>query len=380
MSKLNYLHCVNDSYFTLIVINEFEHIKEKVNSLYAICTFKKGISFQYINEVKDRIDIVSPLYLNRYIKEHHINVIVLHNLLSLHYINILTLPSNVKIVWFAWGKDIYEYPQDKPFVDVKRYMPITSKVILRSPNQSVPQKIKQYFRNYFLRKIIPKIDFFSGVLPNEYKMISKTPGFRAKEIIFHYTRFNTSPNIFHPQIEGDNILIGNSADPSNNHLDIMEKLSKYNIGERYIYVPLSYGGNKEYIQLIINKGREMWGMQFVPLLDFLPHNEYKKILSSCGFHIFGHERQQAIGNISIGLKNGSKVFLSKTSIAYEYFKDAGMRIYSIQDELGEDELNKKLTKKEIEKNIDVMNKYRSSEVFYKDLLETIETINSSILD
>ena len=380
MNKINYLHCVNDTIFTLSVFNEFEYINDRVNSFYTICTFRKKNNYRYINEIKEKIDFVSPLDLNRYIKKHNINVVVLHNLLSLHYANILTLPHNVKIVWFAWGKDLYEYPQDKPFINIELYSPITKNNISQHINKSSPLKIKDFLRDYFLKKIIHKIDFFSGVLPGEYKMISKYPCFRAKEVVFHYTEFNTFPISYSPQTKGNNILIGNSGDPSNNHLDIIDKLSKYNLGERYIYIPLSYGGNIEYIQSVINRGKEIWGRRFIPLLEFMPINEYEKNLNSCGYLIFGHERQQAIGNIGIGLRNRCKIFLSKTSVAYEYYKNIGMHIYNIQEELKEEELNKQLTKQEFEKNIENMNKHRSSEVFYKDLLETIEVINSSISD
>ena len=43
---------------------------------------------------------------------------------------------------------------------------------------------------------------------------------------------------------GNNILIGNSRSYANNHLEIFSILSKFNIANRKVIVPLSYGNMK----------------------------------------------------------------------------------------------------------------------------------------
>ena len=59
----------------------------------------------------------------------------------------------------------------------------------------------------------------------------------------------------------NNILIGNSADPSNNHIDIFEKIKNFNFKNKKIIVPLSYPENYEYyIAKVIIKGeKNFWG-------------------------------------------------------------------------------------------------------------------------
>jgi hypothetical protein len=47
---------------------------------------------------------------------------------------------------------------------------------------------------------------------------------------------------------------------------------------------------------------------------------------------------------------GSKVFLWRDSIAYKYFKKAGYLIYTIDDELTNDNVNTLMTKEERELN------------------------------
>ena len=54
-------------------------------------------------------------------------------------------------------------------------------------------------------------------------------------------------------------LIGNSGDPTNNHLDVFDFLKKHDIGNRNIYVPLSYGGSKRYREVVKDVGvRTFW--------------------------------------------------------------------------------------------------------------------------
>ena len=50
-----------------------------------------------------------------------------------------------------------------------------------------------------------------------------------------------------------NIQVGNSADPTNNHIEAFEMLRKYKHENVKIYVPLSYG-NQNYASTVISKG------------------------------------------------------------------------------------------------------------------------------
>lgn len=117
-----------------------------------------------------------------------------------------------------------------------------------------------------------------------------------------------------------NIQIGNSADPSNNHfqaLDLLKRFKKENIN---IYVPLSYG-NREYALEVVNYGKEIFGDKFKPLLDFLNPKEYSQYLASIDIAIFGHERQQALGNIFALLYLGKKVYLRNDVSTWDYLKN-----------------------------------------------------------
>ena len=96
-----------------------------------------------------------------------------------------------------------------------------------------------------------------------------------------------------------------------------------------IVCPLSYGENS-YQQIIIETGREIFGDKFLPVVDYMPIQQYVGILINCGFVIMNHVRQQALGNILIMLYLGAKVFLREENPVYTFLKNHGAILFSIQ--------------------------------------------------
>jgi hypothetical protein len=130
---------------------------------------------------------------------------------------------------------------------------------------------------------------------------------------------------------GGDILLGNSASATNNHLEAFDLLSGFDLKDRKMVTPLSYGCPR-YAREIKSEGTKQFGDRFVPLTSFLPIEEYNLIMSNCGIVIMNHYRPQAVGNIIAALYMGSKVFLNDTNI-YQYFNDLGCHIYSIKRDL-----------------------------------------------
>ena len=165
--------------------------------------------------------------------------------------------------------------------------------------------------------------------------------------------YNSLDSIFKEAVpenkNSKNILIGNSGDPSNNHLDTFDVIHNFNLGDRLIYVPLSYGGKENYIKNILNEGEKKFGDNFRPLINFLNRMEYNDILNTVSAGIFNHRRQQASGNIISLLWLGKKVFLREESTLYKELKSWGLHIHSI-NQLNEYLLFEPLSDNEIEQN------------------------------
>ena len=129
---------------------------------------------------------------------------------------------------------------------------------------------------------------------------------------------------------GQNILLGNSASETNNHVEILGILSRHDLGSRKVIVPLSYGDH-EYRSNIIEIGKRMLGNAFVPLVDYMPLHEYSSIVASCNVVIMNHLRQQALGNIGTALYQGAHVFLDPSNPVYQFFIEKKAIVQSTQN-------------------------------------------------
>lgn len=357
------VHCFTDEKFVKCAINEFEYFNNRCENKYVYITHPRKRELKYISDLEYIIHLSRFDFLS-FLEKEKCGVVILHNLLSLPYHIISNIPSHIKVIWFAWGFDIYTPLSNKPFIAVSNlYHKETERLLGLQIKEQVAKSLKTLCKRFLFRDVlwdrkvkraVSRVDYFSGVFPEEYDMMTQLPFFRAKQLIFNYHDPNNEISLAlldsEETIKGMNIMVGNSADPSNNHADIFMKLNNLHLGNRKIFVPFSYGGSLSYKNKIKAFGKEFFGDNIIFLEDFMEYNEYRKILSSCGFRIFGHERQQAIGNIEMSFRAGCKVFLSKTSIIYKHYVPSGLKICTIQEDFNDDVFSKLLDEEETFRN------------------------------
>ena len=378
---LQILNClVDDGKFVNDIVAALEYVKDKHIIHHVLITKKKKYSSRSTIKCRELIDLLHPSEVLDYIKRYDINAIIMHGINSFP-ISEIQIPHNIKVLWKAWGYDIYRFPTDyAPLVPLNLYKPLTRKI--RSHNYKARlNRLKTHI--YYLlhrRKIskaIARVDFFSGVLPEEYDLIKERNSFfKAKRLYYPY--FNPEeelPPYGDLPLLGHNILCGNSAGESMNHVDILSKLNKIDIGSNKVIVPLSYGGNKDYVkrvkQYICNSSQN----NVVVLDDFLPYEEYVQLMCSCGFAIYGNEQQAAVGNILLSVFAGQKVFLSKTSLMYKYLSVRGFVVFSIQDDLNKKELLCQLDDTSKLRNRKLFNTYFSNDMSKDSLKYVLYTLD-----
>lgn len=187
----------------------------------------------------------------------------------------------------------------------------------------------------------------------------------------HFSYYSTSDYAVElPVGTTKRILIGNSATATNNHLEVFQLLSQME-GDFEIICPLNYG-DKQYADYISQRGKTYFGPRFIPLLDFLPLEEYNKLVSSCGIVIMNHYRQQGAGNIISSLLFGSKVFLSNRSPLYAHFKKLGATVFAVEDQLDSNQLNSLLDDEVAKTNYEKVSSYYSKENIIESLRKSIQ--------
>jgi len=357
------LHIIPDSVFTDFVIDKLDKLDEGnhefiINSIYNELKFTKNRNIQ-IYDTKKLLskDFIASLASYSAVVFHSLSSIPLKRL-------VMKVSLDVKFVWLGWGGDYYEtIPQLKRTLYEQQTLKLMSS--LTSFKEKVKKAIKALIPNYNIEveEIYKRVNYFGPVLYDEYKLLEEIfAPVHTKYIPFSYGQLENdlTQGIENLEINGENILLGNSATFSNNHLEIIELLNNIDLGDRKVIVPLNYG-NKEYAREIISFGNNKIKNNFYPLSEFMDKEKYHNLLSGCSVCIMNHKRQQSLGNIVSVLYLGSKLFLNKENIVYRFLKREGAVIFSIED-LNTKSISVKLTKNEIELNRSILMKHWSEEV------------------
>ena len=247
--------------------------------------------------------------------------------------------DSIKKIWSVFGFEVYDNPHifkpelygrrtwekyfGKQYLIKKILKPYFFKLL---KNEDYPLKsAKKALKNMDVMSTLveEEYDLFKGLsIINKDTAYLKFTYFPLKLVIKDDSEFSLTKNI----------LVGNSAFYTNNHLDVFAMLSKMNLNQNKIIVPLSYGF-KDYAHDIIKIGKALFGSSFLPITEYLSFEDYNNSIKSCGIVIMNHFRQQAVGNILMALFRGAKVYLSKRNILFNYFKRIGCYIYCIEEDL-----------------------------------------------
>ena len=368
------LHVVIDQKFLDGAITLFDS-DERVSNDYIILS-DTAQSFEYIKSAK--VQSIQEEHFLSLCSQY--DVLTLHSLPSLPFYLLKQVSKKVKVIWMAWGYDLYEY-QYNILIPINIFAPQTFKYI--KDNTRLVDRLrlikKKLNLKYQINSVLSRVDYFSGVFPYEYDEIKKRhKAFNAKPIDYYYG----STNFFIPEKYSTeiirnkkDILLGNSANPANNHLDALKSMvdAYYSLTESRLIIPLSYGGETPYKETVKKYAKENLPCEVISMEQYLPLQEYLNLISNCKAAIFAHERQQASDNIFLQMLYGAKVYMSETSLAYNYLKSQGYIIHSIQKEMNS--IMEDISDEEIINNRKLLSEMYSS----SKLIERIHKINDVLL-
>lgn len=235
--------------------------------------------------------------------------IILHGLWDLQVLILLSVQPWLlkKCCWVIWGGDLYTHKQD--------------------------ERTLSWWKFELLRRFtIKRMGHFVTHIHGDYELAKKWYGAKG---LWHEC-FMYPSNLYHEypvesaSHEEINILVGNSADPSNNHIEILDKLRAYTNERIKIYCPLSYG-DAGYAQKIIEYGKELFGEKFIALREFMPFESYLELLALIDIAVFNHKRQQGMGNTTTLLGLGKKVYMRNDVTPWDMYENINVKVFSIAD-------------------------------------------------
>ena len=211
---------------------------------------------------------------------------------------IILLPNVMcnRIIWRTWGHDIRPWEKtNKRIYDMLKYIEF----------KLFKTKVKH---------------FYAMGVANDIDIINIEEVFENK---FKYFKMNYSDSAANLEIlkniksESDNfqknILVGHNCSLVDNHLEILEKLSKFKNENIHLIIPLSYSNAENgYKEQVIEKAYQIFGMNKVTIMnDFIPKEEYIKLISRIDVAIMDMYHSNGLGNVSYILYFKKKLYIKK---------------------------------------------------------------------
>lgn len=282
------------------------------------------------------------LYFNLFLSCSKAKKIYFHGLFDIRIVFFLYIFKFFlkKSFWDMWGGDLYSFSKNKNIFHKK-----------------IDNYVKGNFYGY--------ISYIDG----DYELAKKW--YKAKGKYFNCFMY---PSNLYKEIEITNfpkkelyIQIGNSADLSNNHFEILNKLEKFKHKNIKLFCILSYG-DKIYAAKVIKHGEKIFKEKFIPIVNFMLFKDYMKFLSEIDIAIFAHDRQQAFGNITSLLSMNKTIYLKETVTTYDTLIKLGIKIKSFDNLINLEKFEEKIL---------IENKKKINEIFSmknlkKDLINIFE--------
>lgn len=322
------IHVMVDEKFNDMAIIQFEKAARGVHEYWVVTTdliFTKSTL-----ALKCTLDSLFPQ-----LSRPDIAGVVFHSLPVDHYTLLRRIPENKCVVWLGYGYDYYSilnFENDAAllFGKTRSLQEPTFKRLLKRVLSPVLHKIRTKRDKHFTSDL-NRINYFSPVLDSEYEMVRRHVPLRAEYITWNYG--TAEDDLSYPGMgfsAGCNILAGNSATATNNHIELFEAIKdQVDLSGRKVITPLSYG-DPHYRTKVIREGERLFGEAFTPLTTFMPKEVYLETIRSCGFIMMNHIRQQALGNICMGMLMGAKVYLNRENPLTGWLSARGAIMGSIE--------------------------------------------------
>ena len=296
--------------------------------------------------------------------------VIIHHLTSAA-VDFINRIQHDRITWIAWGADLYG-----GLLKPKGYKLFYNEYAIRKLQDPKYPLWKRIYVNILKHKkyrktinAVRKVKYICAPNGDFELLVKYYPEMRSlvrKDFFYYPLDAMLSKELLEKKILGNDIIVGNSASYYGNHEEVFYQLAQLNIVGRNVIVPLSYGDDKV-VNYVINKGGEILGKNFKPILSFMPLNEYNQLLCSAKTYIYGNYRQEATGNIVVALYLGGTVFLHPSNSLLKEFKEMGCVCFSTEQLY--ERIDYSLTEEEKEKNRSLI----AGHYNYHHLLNIIKT-------
>jgi dTDP-N-acetylfucosamine:lipid II N-acetylfucosaminyltransferase len=324
------LHIVSDSKFSNTFYRNLQEIGLLSNNKIIARSNQKSLS--YITHPVPFASLYSKEFANLAGDTQQYEQVFIHQFSPLMY-RWVARHQFTKLNWMVWGGDLYNLP----FVDHDFYEPRT-RVYTRvnRSGENVLYLLKLYLTNFpFRRRAYAKVTGLYTWMHSEYEFaMQNIKGLEAKHEFFFYENQVPYQNLdvvreSSAKIDRLRIVVGNSATPTNNHMDAIEKISASGLLADLI-IPVGYGEPK--YTRFLKKNTDFYKNGSIEFVErFMDFNEYVQLLSNADALVMNHIRPQGYGNIFMSMYLGKPVFLNAKNLSLSDLNSAGLQWFPLTD-------------------------------------------------
>lgn len=329
MLKKNVVHIHTDTKF----IDESRKFEgELFENIIVIITNSKSYNGYYKDSaIRLSTSILDFLKIIRLCKM--VDLVVLYNLDSIKQRITLVLPKNIKIIWRFFGYELHSLNR------TYSYTKITKQIVNKEDKTTRPgkisiRKILSYLKWRMVAKnnfdlTLERIDFFLAWSEEEYTFLKRY----EKKLPF-FIKLPLELNFVEKVEEclskkATTIIIGNNRSSTNNHIDILNIVVNSRRKDFLAILPFNYGNETSYSNKVKDMGSSLPNILF--LNEFMPLEQYYKIFQEASALVINTLHQGALGNIFIAIKNHTKVYLNRVNPVYNWLKNIGINVYTIEE-------------------------------------------------
>jgi dTDP-N-acetylfucosamine:lipid II N-acetylfucosaminyltransferase len=314
-----------------VVLHLFGYLPEKYNTRYWGFVRKQIPEFEHKffawkNEFYDRNGSVDKSRTRRRVKQltsffratravEDADLVVFHGFFYgiWHYLLFLAWPSRFlkKSVWTIWGADLYAY-------------------------KNRPRGGRSRLTEVLRKKVIPRFGHGTSLVPGDLDIAAQVYGFAGTRFGAFYPNpvdYSLAQNASRKPSAGEDkvrvVMVGNSADPTNQHIAVLHSLHKIWDGSFDVHLPLAYG-KPDYADQVAKVAVSLFDKHAQVQRDFLGPNEYSDVLRSVDVAIYNHNRQQGLGNILFLLAAGKTVYIRSDTTTFDFFQANQIEVFSTE--------------------------------------------------